>query len=1497
MNGGSGNYAPQFRQGPPAPPPPYWQSLPAPRLPFGQAPISHQPMPVNQGPPLPQLGQQAPPAYGRPPAHLQHPIHFPFPPPVNSVQPYLHQRPSSQVNGGTNVLHSRPFPTQIINQSVSHVSVPMLLPSRMVLPAPPPNYEPQEQVVYNTPHPPLPVIHSAPPQLSWPPNGPNPPSPPPPPPPPALPPQPPIFELASCLSFTGQTSTTNVHPPPIPAPPPSPPPPPPPPSSPPPLPPSPPAPISTAQDLSVDPPIEPEDSVFHSKTFELNCVADHMGNVDEALSKGKRFFLGEEALENSELSPPRPDEVVVRNIEALCRFIVKVGPDFENMVRTKEAANPQFAFLFGGERGSAAAIGHEYFQWMKRKYISEFKSCKTLKHDSLPYGTLKCDVASQSGVLESVDVAHSPGTSDMDMEDDIAPIDIDKGSTNVDKGPITAPSHESGDLSKLLQLETALADDKESLVFEDVSPERASSEASDPCDGKYASSTYPTEDCTKGEIYANHEEITCEVSEVHDKYGSPFRLIQDYVSEESDQDVRKGDDENSGSKSPLATTVDTSSLQQETQHQLCSNSHGQTISVVGLGAEVNTVLCQLSPSRLNGTGKLLDIVVSPISMVHIAPGCKEPDPDILEYIGEEPKSGKEICDSSISNDVLKSNKIDQRNSKFQSMESLSGKNTLHDVDEFGRLIREGVSDSESDENLYREKHERRGRSRSRSWSRSPQGSRRRHRSRSPRRRDMRSRSHSWSPSRVRSKSPLQFRTNFSGRRTRGQAPECFNFNRGRCFRGASCRFIHRDFGRQSNMQHWYQDPRKSHDNRITGEASSSRFPRRDDGDAAKMEDEDNKVVAIEARPHGKQVSLEQFDAKARENNTMFSDGEDEKPSAAEDVTFEMIRDGKEPEVEKALVELGEQTQLVDANNSSVDNLATGESDSPPHQAVAKQSSSDDMKAFQHSQQLNFSNASETQNISQHSQFQESIPPTLPDQTSQSAILPLQSSAPQMNFDYDNTGKAITNQNLATQSNLHNTMGISLPEQILPLNFQPPHPLPPQVLGRHPLYVPHDNLVPPFSSQHSNENVMPSMTSYQSQVLPPHMLAPPIQPPFPSNFRSSNTAHQNYSWSNPRPLPTPDMTGLPSRLLLPSEFSQLHQQHIALPMGNEFKPSVGSYLPGDMPSSRPVDISSNYFHIEARPYSHHQPPYNQQNSAVGSFPSNFGTPNFRPNFSDIGLPRFPIRDHYNPYASTFDQSLKGSSASGLESQRFDSSFSAEHVPVAGTSGSRTYGEKIIPRTSSYTHESTAEVVPDAQTQLVSKPVSGVPYDPLIDSMEHSSNTSKVRVEEQNSGINDTSSASKFSMRKGPVTELKPEVDELGDVATDADAGGVENESPQLFDEKGWSPVIPLDTNVGDIEIDQVRSPGKIKKKDSRSVKLFKIAIADFAKEVLKPSWRQGNMSKEAFKTIVKKTVDKVSLTIPSHHIPKSQAKINQYVISSQRKLTKLVMGYVDKYVKM
>ena len=50
------------------------------------------------------------------------------------------------------------------------------------------------------------------------------------------------------------------------------------------------------------------------------------------------------------------------------------------------------------------------------------------------------------------------------------------------------------------------------------------------------------------------------------------------------------------------------------------------------------------------------------------------------------------------------------------------------------------------------------------------------------------------------------------------------------------------------------------------------------------------------------------------------------------------------------------------------------------------------------------------------------------------------------------------------------------------------------------------------------------------------------------------------------------------------------------------------------------------------------------------------------------------------------------------------------------------------------------------------------------------------------------------------------------------------------------------------------------------------MAEFAKEILKPIWREDHMSKEAFKKIIKKVVYKVAGTLQSHQVPNTQERI-------------------------
>ncbi|KAK4416722.1 Zinc finger CCCH domain-containing protein 36 [Sesamum alatum] len=82
---------------------------------------------------------------------------------------------------------------------------------------------------------------------------------------------------------------------------------------------------------------------------------------------------------------------------------------------------------------------------------------------------------------------------------------------------------------------------------------------------------------------------------------------------------------------------------------------------------------------------------------------------------------------------------------------------------------------------------------------------------------------------------------------------------------------------------------------------------------------------------------------------------------------------------------------------------------------------------------------------------------------------------------------------------------------------------------------------------------------------------------------------------------------------------------------------------------------------------------------------------------------------------------------------------------------------------------------------------------------------------------------------------------------------------------------------------------------KAVRSFKFAIAERVKNLIKPYWKEGKISKDAHKVIVKKSVNKVIESFGSSEIP-SEGKINSYLISSHSKLSKLVKAYVKKYQK-
>ncbi|KAF9588193.1 hypothetical protein IFM89_008207 [Coptis chinensis] len=105
-----------------------------------------------------------------------------------------------------------------------------------------------------------------------------------------------------------------------------------------------------------------------------------------------------------------------------------------------------------------------------------------------------------------------------------------------------------------------------------------------------------------------------------------------------------------------------------------------------------------------------------------------------------------------------------------------------------------------------------------------------------------------------------------------------------------------------------------------------------------------------------------------------------------------------------------------------------------------------------------------------------------------------------------------------------------------------------------------------------------------------------------------------------------------------------------------------------------------------------------------------------------------------------------------------------------------------------------------------------------------------------------------------------------------------------------------TNAKDVDLDHKHShqgDGGNHTKESKALKLFRASLIEFVKELVKPYWREGHLSKDAHNTIVKKAVEKVLHSLQPQQIPNTTESTTEYLSASQPKLAKLVEGYVGR----
>ncbi|CAL0313096.1 unnamed protein product [Lupinus luteus] len=942
------------------------------------------------------------------------------------------------------------------------------------------------------------------------------------------------------------------------------------------------------------------------------------------------------------------------------------------------------------------------------------------------------------------------------------------------------------------------------------------------------------------------------------------------------------------------------------------------------------------------------------------------DANVLTLIpAEAPAIGFSVArkqNDSLETDIGSKGVTEQEDERKTTSKLLEPKNIL-EVDEFGRYRREGPANSDSDDDSrYSRTGRLNRRDRSSSHSRSPR--RRRSRRRSPlRRRGRRSRSRSFSPRRrrSRSKSPILRRSGeFGGvnvKRDNGQ--QCFDFSRGRCYRGASCRYIHLETNRNSGSRRFTNNHDlevHSHEKSLgINEVLKNIYSNVSDHEHDGVRGQD---VNLSQNATSQEVEHRKEDS-VRHAVVCTTSGLDNQLVNNDPNKFEKSFRKAAPDMQETLVVREEHKTSVHDNDC--------------YQKVVNSHQPYLVDGFQPGG--TYENVIPSGDGSFVPQIQSNVSVVVPEHSAQSSQLISVSFVSDSSFDKKPTTSATASmvsssepvqyissstQQQSIQPHSSSSAGFPVlppPPPTLPLPPPPPLPLPrppppPPVVsdsqGEKIVHMPQipreygvmqQNAFFPFqfATRGKFEHYPAPLHSQNFQFqLPPNRTSLPLPPPPPPPLAVNNSSftsgvaepyvsvkfNQNQLHSTNFVSQTSVTHGLPpqSSGFENQAYTSMQDHSRSLMLREASSPK---HLPPGNPASQPLS-GSNLNRADPYKQLSMQDSSSQQQQSIYNFPysaseinlsvpaENLAVSRFQPDALDsnhsASLPAVggsQISAHYNPYASTFEQPPSSKFMSSISRQENDTihsnnygSYVLNHTPIIREGvdtggGSRQYASS----------PKSARV----DGQLLPKPGSNL-YDPLFDCIEASSSSLKKLNCDQKQEVTGESNISPRpkSSSMSLDTEEKNKHENVGDVAStssqsndeygetaDAEVGDVENES--LSNHVDIANMTP-----GDGEINQVKSPGNGKRKkssDSRSMKLFKISIANFVKDVLKPSWRQGNMSKVAFKTIVKKTVDKVSGAMKGHRVPKSEAKISQYIDSSQRKLTKLVMGYVDKYVKM
>ncbi|KAL5730457.1 hsp70 nucleotide exchange factor fes1 [Ranunculus cassubicifolius] len=275
----------------------------------------------------------------------------------------------------------------------------------------------------------------------------------------------------------------------------------------------------------------------------------------------------------------------------------------------------------------------------------------------------------------------------------------------------------------------------------------------------------------------------------------------------------------------------------------------------------------------------------------------------------------------------------------------------------------------------------------------------------------------------------------------------------------------------------------------------------------------------------------------------------------------------------------------------------------------------------------------------------------------------------------------------------------------------------------------------------------------------------------------------------------------------------------------------------------------------------------------------------------------------PQRSSLDGSDQGyySSRSSLLSRHSSSPFYPRSDPDSSFRGGP--GDQLS-STNLYNWEPSVPFRPsfDFSSFIFSSP--GSQYDPLLDSIDppngkytsfhdHSLNISSQRSntdylpshqQSQHGKLDQTISTHGLRAATAPSKET-----------------GEQNTNNSLLMEEKHSKPSHRAKNSNAMEVDHDPSlynqaDGSKLNKESKTLKYFRASLVEFVKELVKPHWREGHLSKDAHNSVVKRAVEKVMGSLQPHQVPNSAELTETYLSSSRTKITKLVEGYVSRITK-